>query len=215
MDHRSVSEHPGPIALQRLRDAVRRIGLETRGRRPTGVSHEDADDISGTFASDSALGFDPFPLLEALDRHGAPTVVMGQVAGIMHGSSELTGDLDLLWPGHKHQAPDLAEAFASVGALLSDEAGSPVPCAPSSFHLPKVLFQSPTASGDCCTPALPWGDLDIPAIIDRADSVTDPSGFTIRFINVHDLITMRRSLGHRPKDHRRATELEQLNATPP
>ena len=29
---------------------------------------------------------------------------MGQVAGIMHGSRELTGDLDLLWDGDLHPA---------------------------------------------------------------------------------------------------------------
>lgn len=206
-----ATEH---VALQRLRDAVRRIGLDTRGRPPTGVSHEHADNVGGSFATDSALGFDPFPLLEALDRHGAHTVVMGQVAGIMHGSSELTGDLDLLWQDHKDQAPNLAEAFTSVGATLTDDEGLPLPCVPSAFHLPKVLFHTPTASGDCCTPALPWGTLDIPAIIARATSTTTRSGATIHFVTPQDLILMRRAVG-RPKDHRRATELEHLQATPP
>jgi len=42
--------------------------------------------------------------------------VMGQVAGIMHGSRELTGDLDLLWDGDHGQAPALAAAFAAAGA---------------------------------------------------------------------------------------------------
>lgn len=193
---------------------MHRIKLDTQGRHPTGVSHEHADDIDGSFATDSAFGFDPFPLLEALDRHGAHTVVMGQVAGIMHGSSELTGDLDLLWRGHEGQAPDLAEAFASVGAALSDEEGMPLSWSPRSFHLSKVFFRAPTASGDCCTPALPWGRLDIPGIIDRADSVTDPSGLTVRFVSARDLILMRRAAG-RPKYHRRANELEQLEASSP
>lgn len=39
-----------------------------------------------------AIEFDPFPLLRALHRHGAEAVVIGQVAGILHGSQELTGD---------------------------------------------------------------------------------------------------------------------------
>lgn len=188
---------------------MRRIGVGTRGRRLSGVSHEDADDVEGSFATDSAVGFDPFPLLEALSRHGAHAVVMGQVAGIMHGSTEMTGDLDLLWRGDHDEAADLAAAFGSVGAALSDEDGAPLPCEPASFHLPKVLFEARTASGDCCTPALPWGELDVPGIIERADSVTDPSGVTIRFVNRRDLVLMRRAAG-RTKDRRRARELERL-----
>jgi hypothetical protein len=38
---------------------------------------------------------------------------MGQVAGIVHGSRELTGDLDLLWDGDRGQAPALAVAVAT------------------------------------------------------------------------------------------------------
>jgi len=58
--------------------------------------------------------------------------------------------------------------------MLSHEDGAPLSCDVRSFHLSKVLFRAPTASGDWCTPALPWGELDIPGIIDRAHCVTDP-----------------------------------------
>ncbi|MFF4038657.1 hypothetical protein [Streptomyces sp. NPDC001816] len=57
---------------------------------------EEADDVAGTFATDGALGFDPIPFLRALCEARSHAVVIGQVAGIMHGSIELTGDLDLL-----------------------------------------------------------------------------------------------------------------------
>jgi hypothetical protein len=57
------------------------------------VRNDDADETVGTIESDDAAGFDPLPVLRALHSHGAPAVVMGQVAGILHGSVELTGDL--------------------------------------------------------------------------------------------------------------------------
>jgi hypothetical protein len=136
-------------------------GQAATGRPRTGRTHQDADDAAGTVATDDAIGFDPLPLLRAIDEHGATVVVIGQVAGIMHGSGELTVDLDLLWDGDQRQAAALAAAFSSVAAALTDEDGVPVRCEPAAFELPKLQFRSAAASGDRCTPALPWGDLPI------------------------------------------------------
>jgi len=135
---------------------------------------------------------------------------MGQVAGIMHGSRELTGDLDLLWDGEARQADALAAAYASVSADLTDDDGVPVRCEPAAFGLPKVLFRSTGASGDCCTPALPWGDLPIADFLARC-RVATCDGFEIRYLDRADLIWMRRVAG-RVKDLRRADELERLDA---
>ncbi|MFI6317503.1 hypothetical protein ACIBG8_08285 [Nonomuraea sp. NPDC050556] len=151
--------------------------------------------------------FDPFPLLEALHRHGAVAVVIGQVAGIMHGSIEPTGDLDLLWDGSPAHAPALAAALASVGARLADERGGPLAMRPESLLRPKVQFTSPGAVGDCCTPALPWGNLSVRECLDRAITTVDPGGLAVRYVSREDLILMRRALG-RPKDLRRADELD-------
>jgi hypothetical protein len=160
-------------------------------------------------ATDDALGFDPFPLLRALDRHGARAVVIGQVAGIMHGSRELTGDLDLLWDGDPAQADALAAALASVSAELTDADGAPVACGLAALALPKVLFRSACASGDCCTPALPWGGLPVTGFLRRCQVATAAGGWQIRYLARADLITMRQAAG-RVKDLRRAAELRQL-----
>ena len=196
-------------AVGRLRVAVRRLAVLTRARARTGRSHDDADEATGTVDTDDAHGFDPFPLLRALHEHGARVVVMGQVAGIMHGSRELTGDLDLLWDGAGDQAPALAAAFGSVAASLTDDAGVAVDCGPAAFALPKLLFRGPTYSGDCCTPALPWGDLPVADFLTRCHVATAREGFEIRYLDRADLIWMRRAVG-RTKDLRRADELEQL-----
>lgn len=194
---------------RRLLDAIRRIEVETQVRDLTGVDHDHADDELGTISCDDAIGFDPIPLLRALDRHGANVVIMGQVAGIMHGSTELTGDLDLLWSGSTNEAPAMAAGFADVTADLRDDDERPVATEPAAFDLPKVTFHSVTASGDCCTPILPWRGLDVAGMIERADVAT-VSGVTLRYLTVADLIAMR-SIVRRPKDVRRVDELRRLH----
>ena len=74
---------------------------------------------------------------------------MGQVAGIMHGSRELTGDLDLLRDGDERQCAALASGFARVGARLTGSDGRALGCEAAAFRLAKVLFRSASASGDC------------------------------------------------------------------
>jgi hypothetical protein len=51
--------------------------------------------------------------------------------------------------------------------------------------------------------------MDVSPCLTRAETTRDPAGFTIRYAGLDDLIRMRRALG-RPKDHRRADELERL-----
>jgi len=194
--------------VRRLREALRRLADQTRGRPRTGLTHHDADDDTGTAGTDDAAGFDPLPLLRALDLAGARVVVIGQVAGIMHGSRELTGDLDLLWDGDPGQGRPMAAAFSQASAQLTNDDGAPVPCDPEAFRLPKVLFHTATASGDCCTPALPWGNLPVAHFLRRCETAR-AGGFTIRYLSREDLIQMRQAIG-RPKDLRRAAELRAL-----
>jgi len=197
------------VPIRRLEEAVRRLGRATAGRERRGLRHDDADDVTGTAGTDDAIGFNPLPLLRALHEHGAVVAVIGQVAGIMHGSRELTGDLDLLWDGDCGRAPALAAGFAAAGARLADAEGRPLPCAPAAFRGAKVLFRSALASGDCCTPALPWGDLPVVAFLARCRVASSRDGLVIRYLDCADPIRMRHAAG-RPKDLRRASELERL-----
>jgi hypothetical protein len=200
-----------PIApLDRLDTAVRRIHEHVGTRAPRGVSHDDADGTVGTIECDDAVGFAPLRVLAALDRRGARAVVIGQVAGIMHGSQELTGDLDLLWSGAASGAPKFAAGFADVHAVLFDDEHAQLPLAPEAFALSKVLFRASGASGDRCTPGLPWGRVDILGVMERAESVSG-GGVTVHYVSLTDLVAMRRASG-RPKDRRRAEELARLAA---
>ncbi|MGW5562619.1 hypothetical protein ACWEWD_04265 [Streptomyces tendae] len=190
-------------AALRLRRAIARTRQETRDRAPVGRRAEDADDVRGTYATDGALGFDPFPFLRALHDAGSQAVVIGQVAGIMHGSTELTGDLDLLWDGTPDEARALRAALAACGCTALPDLGRE-----------QVGYRVTGADGDLCTPALRWGELDVTPCLARAETTRDPGGFTVRYAALDDLIRMRRALG-RPKDHRRADELVHLRPTRP
>lgn len=190
-------------AISRLRQAVRRTAHATRDRTAGECGPEAADDVAGTFATDDVIGFDPFPFLRALHDSGSRAVVIGQVAGIMHGSTELTGDLDLLWDGTLAQARAIREALIAANCLsLPDLTGA------------QTAYQVTGAGGDLCTPELPWGDLHVASCLDRALSAHDSTGFTVHYVALTDLIGMRRALG-RPKDLRRAVELEALLSVSP
>ncbi|MFJ5917371.1 hypothetical protein ACIQFW_16470 [Streptomyces ardesiacus] len=186
-------------AALRLRQAIARTRDATRDRSPVGRRPEEADDLLGTFATDGALGFDPFPFLRALHDAGSRAVVIGQVAGIMHGSTELTGDLDLLWDGTPDEARALRDALALGGCTELPDLGRE-----------QVGYRVTGTGGDLCTPALPWGDMDVTPCLTGAETTRDSAGFTIRYAALDDLIRMRRALG-RPKDHRRADELVRLH----
>ena len=193
--------------LDRLHTAVARTRLLTTGRSAIGLSHDEADEAVGSIGTDSAHGFDPFPLLRALHQAGARAVVIGQVAGIMHGSLELTGDLDLLWDGDRAQSEALARAFGAARCRLLDDDRKPLALGPPAFMLPKVQFESPSASGDCCTPALRWGSLAVHDFLDRALTTTDADGLRVHCLRQEDLVAMRQVAG-RAKDLRRNEEFK-------
>ena len=67
----------GEAAIRRLEEAVRRLREVTAGQERRGLTHDDADDVTGTAATDDAIGFNPLPLLRALHEHGAVVAVMG------------------------------------------------------------------------------------------------------------------------------------------
>src|ERR1700712_3041606 len=181
--------------VEHLRSVLQRWSETTSGRARTGLRHDDADDVVGTAATDDAIGFDPSPVLTHLHRAGLRVVVIGQVAGILHGSVEPTGDLDLLWSGDPDQAQAMAGAFDDLGAELTDDDGHPIPCTADAFRLPKVQFRTASASGDCCTPALPWGELPVQELHDRAGRVVAGDGTVVHYLTAADLVLMRRAVG--------------------
>lgn len=116
-----VARSGGGMPIDHLRAVCENIRAQTQGRAPRGVRHDDADAEVGTFGSDDAIGFDPFPMLAVMPTSGASYAVFGQVAGILHGSSEPTGDLDILWDGSADGVDGMVHAFQAAGVVLRDE----------------------------------------------------------------------------------------------
>lgn len=201
---------PDPIThLSRVCDDIRE---RTHGRSIRGVRHDDADTDAGTFGTDDAIGFDPFPMLAVMQETGADYAVFGQVAGILHGSTDPTGDLDFLWDGSATAVDRIAGAFERAGVVLRDERFQPV--APSRYGQAlqgaKVYFEGLGSAGDLCTPRLRWGDLDVTAFLHR--KVWAHRGAVgVPYLRLDDLISMRRAVSTSPKHARRLAELEVLH----
>jgi hypothetical protein len=192
-----------------LRSACAGIREAARGKPRRGIRHDDVDDSTGTFSTDDAIDFDPFPMLALMQKSGADYAVFGQVAGIMHGSQEPTGDLDLLWDPIASDTSEMERVFQN-SQLLSFRADDHQVITDIEFGLtlPKLYFEGLGCAGDLCTPKLPWGKLDVRTILGR--KIWAHSGsISVPFLDLQDLIDMRREIGG-TKHVRRAIELEAL-----
>jgi hypothetical protein len=189
--------------IERLRIAVARIQDETRDRPANGVRHDDADGVTGTIDTDDAINFDPFPMLALMQASQVNYAVIGQVAGILHGSTELTGDLDILWDGDDVDGR-LARALDDAGVVMRAEDGAICSEARNALQGRKAYFEGIGCAGDLCTPALPWGDLDIDGFLRRRVRDAD-----VQYLSLEDLIAMRRA-ANRPRDVRRNAEFDGL-----
>ena len=205
----------GTTPIDRLKAMCEEIRAQTQDRRPRGVRHDDADGDIGTFASDDAIGFDPFPMLAVMQATQSNYAVFGQVAGILHGSSERTGDLDILWDGNADAIDRLASEFERSGVVLRDEAFNVVEGADyrSALAGAKVYFEGIGSAGDLCTPRLRWGALDVTGFLARkvwahADELAVP------YLSLDDLLAMR-SAQAGAKHARRVRELQRLAGSSP
>lgn len=200
----------GAASIDHLRVVCEQIRAQTKGRAPLGVRHDDADGEIGTFGSDDAIGFDPFPMLGVLQTTGADYAVFGQVAGILHGSSDPTGDLDILWDGSADAIDGIAHTLEAGGVVLRGEDFNRVD--PSDYRSAlagaKVYFEGLSSAGDLCTPRLRWGSLDVASFLRR--KVWAKAGpLAVPYLSLEDLLTMRRAVTG-TKHARRIRELEDL-----
>ncbi|MFT3863507.1 MAG: hypothetical protein QM729_04485 [Solirubrobacterales bacterium] len=148
------------------------------------------------------------PLLELLDRHAVDFIVIGGIAGIVHGSSYPTYDFDVLYARDESNLKRMAAALTELGVTLRG-APADLPFRPDARTLAagcNFTFDSEYGSFDILGEAAGMRDYEEM----RADARQDDLwGVSARVASVDDLIRMKRAAG-RPKDKSMAEELVAL-----
>lgn len=137
-------------------------------------------------------------LLTPLLRHGVDFVLIGGMAGLSHGSSFPTFDLDVVYARDRDNIARLVDALREIGVRLR---GAPA-------DLPFLLDAKTIENGSNFTFVTPHGDFDILGHADgmpsyeelRAEAaVREILGLEIRVASIDHLIAMKRA-ANRPKD---------------
>jgi hypothetical protein len=142
--------------------------------------------------------FDPLRSFRTLDAHGVRFVVIGGLAGRLHGSPTVTNDLDVCYERSSDNLERLAAALQDLGATLrgvEDE---------GPFRLDAAML----AAGDHFTFVTDAGNLDVLgspagvkgfAALARSARTFEVDGLTLVVASIDDLIAMKRAAS-RPKD---------------
>lgn len=157
-----------------------------------------------------AESFRPRALFESLVGHGVDFVVVGGVAGVVHGSSYPTYDVDIVYARDRENLERLAEALRALEARLR---GAPP-------DVPFILEAESLRQGAHFTFTTPYGPLDIlsdpdgaPAYRELKRAAGSPvgvEGVDVYVASLDHLIAMKDASG-RPKDKLMATEYRVLS----
>jgi hypothetical protein len=153
--------------------------------------------------------FDPIRILAKLQEHDVQYVVIGGLAGNLHGSPVMTYDLDICYQRDRDNLRRLAAALRELHARLRDVAE----------EVPFILDEHTLRNGDSFTFETPLGDFDClgtpsgttgyKQLAAAGTTVELEPGLNVRYCSLGDLIRMKRAAG-RAKDLIALEHLEEL-----
>ncbi len=144
-------------------------------------------------------------LLEPMVRNGVDFVMIGGVAGILHGSNYPSYDLDLVYDRRPENVARLVRALREIGGIR-------LRGAPPDLEFP--LDERMIENGANFTFITPHGDLDLLGVVDGVKDYEALSndvverevfGMTVRIASLDKLIAMKRA-ANRPKDRNMVEE---------
>ncbi|HUU84377.1 MAG TPA: nucleotidyltransferase [Phycisphaerae bacterium] len=147
-------------------------------------------------------------LLRRLTEHGVELVVVGGMAGVLHGSSIVTQDVDVCAP---LEPDNLARILAALRGLhpcwREQPSHPPLPEHPAELAGFKNLYLlTDLGQIDFLSEISGLGAF---AEVSRHSTTVNVGGMPCRVLNLDALIRARRALG-RPKDLQAAVELEAI-----
>jgi hypothetical protein len=154
--------------------------------------------------------FDPARLLETLERHGVAYVLIGGLAGALHGSPAATNDADICPARTSDNLVRLSAALVELDARIrtdSEPEGLAFDRAPE-FLASVELLNTTTAAGDLDISFVPTGTGGYDELAERAVAF-DIGGTRVPVASLDDVIHSKRSAG-RPKDLATLPVLEAL-----
>jgi hypothetical protein len=151
-------------------------------------------------ADDGSLGpsVQIAPLLEALDRHGVDFVVVGGMAGLVHGSAYPTFDLDVAYARDEANLTRMAATLRELGVTLRGaQAGLPFQVdARSLSNAANFTFASDFGAFDILGDVAGVRDYETLRQASRVDVI---EGVSVRVASLDHLIAMKRA-ANRTKD---------------
>lgn len=151
--------------------------------------------------------FEPIAMVEVLQRHAVDFLIIGGIAGRLHGSTTMTRDLDICHAWTPQNLERLATALREFEATLRGaEPGLPFKLDARTLRNGRnFTFSTKYGSFDCL--ADPGGGMTYELLLPNAEWA-DLDGVRVRMASLDDLIRMKRAAGRR-KD---LIEVENLSA---
>ena len=140
---------------------------------------------------------DPAAAVEALARHGVAFIVVGNVAGVLHGAPVTTFDIDVVHRRDEDNVRRLMEALTELRAGYRDLTDRHLP--PKADLLSAAghnLFR--TSAGDLDALGTVGNGLSYEDLLPRSDTFS-VRGFEVRCVSLELLIELKEQAG-RPKD---------------